>query len=66
MNIKDWAERTCWTAVQAFLGAFGGAALVDVEATKAAALAAITTAVAALTVYARQRVTVIDHRQPPA
>lgn len=52
--------------MQAFLGAFGGAALVDVEATKAAALAALTTVVAALTVYARQRVTVIDHRQPPA
>ena len=49
MNWKDIAERSLWTAAQAFLSAFGGSeALSSLGAAKSAALAGAIAAGAAL------------------
>ena len=52
-KLRAWAVRTMWSGVSAVLGSMSGAAVFDVTAWKAAALAGVTTVMSALLVYAR-------------
>ena len=54
-KFKGWAVRTMWSAVAAVLGSMAGAAVFDVTAWKAAAMAGLTTLMSALLVYAREQ-----------
>ena len=52
-NLKDWAERTAWTAVQSFLAVF---VVTDLSTAKTAITAAIAAGLAAVKSLAQQRI----------
>ena len=52
-KFSAWAVRTMWSAIAAVLGSMAGAAVFDVTAWKAAAIAGVQTVMSALLIYAR-------------
>lgn len=66
-TVKDLAERTAWTFVQAFGGTMTGDGVFDlgIGPAKAAAVAGIGAVITLATVVARQRLAVLDTRQRP-
>lgn len=58
-RFRDIAERTFWTAVAAAIGSIGGATILDVEAWKAAVIAAANAVITGVLVFARWRLAIL-------
>jgi hypothetical protein len=59
IRARDLAERVAWSVVQAAIANLGAAAVFNIDAWKAAALAGITGGVAVVSVIARWRLSVL-------